>query len=192
LVDMETLSKAGYLPATFLRGCGLSNEAIQASYREKGDSLASALESESQYHSCFISYSAQDKEFVEKLHFDLQSQGVRCWFAPKDMRIGDSIRDTVYQAIRQHEKLLVVLSRHSVTSRWVEDEVEKAFGEEIDRDAIVIFPISIDDAVMGSTKAWAEKIRLMRHIGDFKSYMNKRAYGKALKRLMVDLRRQES
>ena len=37
-------------------------------------------------------YSSQDQAFAERLHADLQSKGVHCWFAPEDMKIGDKIR----------------------------------------------------------------------------------------------------
>jgi hypothetical protein len=38
-------------------------------------------------YSCFISYSTKDQEFAERLHADLQNKGVRCWFAPHDLRM---------------------------------------------------------------------------------------------------------
>ena len=70
------------------------------------------------YYSCFISYSSQDVGFAERLHADLQAKGVRCWFAPEDMRIGDKIRDQrIDDEIRQHDKLLLVLSGDSVDQR---------------------------------------------------------------------------
>src|SRR5947209_8656511 len=37
--------------------------------------------------SCFISYSSQDHAFAEQLHTDLERHGVKCWFAPHDMKI---------------------------------------------------------------------------------------------------------
>ena len=92
---------------------------------------------------------------AEQLYADLQEKGVRCWFAPKDMRIGRKILDSLFDAIRKQEKLLLILSEKSVESDWVEDEVTRAFGEERDRKDTVIFPIRIDDSVMVSAKAWA-------------------------------------
>ena len=37
-----------------------------------------------EFYSCFISYSSKDEEFAKRLHADLQSNGVRCWFAPEE------------------------------------------------------------------------------------------------------------
>ena len=74
-----------------------------------------------QFHSCFISYSSKDKHFAQRLYVDLQAKGVRCWFAPEDMKIGDEIRVRIDESIRLHDKLLIILSENSVNSTWVED-----------------------------------------------------------------------
>ena len=81
-------------------------------------------------YSCFISYSTKDQEFAERLHADLQARKVRVWFAPEDLKIGDVFRQSIDQAIRLHDKLLVVRSEHSVASDWVQTEVEAAFERE--------------------------------------------------------------
>ncbi len=46
-----------------------------------------------QHYSCFISYSSKNQGFADRLHADLQSKGIRCWFAPHDMPIGGKILD---------------------------------------------------------------------------------------------------
>src|SRR5262249_26786255 len=50
------------------------------------------------FDSCFISYSSKDEAFVERLYADLQNKGVRCWFAPHDMPIGAKIIDALDEA----------------------------------------------------------------------------------------------
>jgi hypothetical protein len=101
-----------------------------------------------QYYSCFISYSHQDNEFVHRLHADLQNQGVRCWFAPHDMRIGDKIRPRIDEAIRLHDKLLLILSKHSAFSDWVEHEVETALAKERREKRPLLFSIRLDNAIL--------------------------------------------
>ncbi|MFH1417615.1 MAG: toll/interleukin-1 receptor domain-containing protein [Planctomycetota bacterium] len=189
VLDSETLMKSGHLPSQFLRGCGLSEAAIKATYAGDTDGLAAKLAAEGDYYSCFISYSSKNEAFAEKLLHDLQERGVRCWYAPKDMPIGARILDTIYDVIRQRERLLLIFSEHSVRSEWVRDEVEQAFAEERDRGETVIFPIRLDDAVMHSNAAWAEKIRQHRHIGDFRAWQDAVAYDAAVARLLRDLAR---
>jgi hypothetical protein len=143
-----------------------------------------------QYHSCFISYSAKDDDFAKRLHADLQSNGVRCWFAPHDMRIGDEIRDTIDAAIRLRDKVLLVLSKDSIASNWVEDEVEAAYEEEEERKRghAVLFPIRLDNDVITTEKAWAAKLRRSRHIGDFEQWRDHDSYQRSLERVLRDLK----
>jgi hypothetical protein len=122
------------------------------------------------------------------LHADLQDKGVRCWFAPEDMKIGAKIRDTIDDAIRLRDKVLLVLSEASIASDWVEDEVDKAFEEERQRGGVVLFPVCLDDAVKETKEAWASKLRRSRNIGDFRRWKDHDAYQKALERVLRDLR----
>ena len=73
----------------------------------------------------------EDQAFAERLYADLQSKGIRCWFAPEDMKIGDRMRDRIDQSIRLYDKLLLILSEQSVISEWVEDEVEAALEKQL-------------------------------------------------------------
>ena len=140
------------------------------------------------YYTCFISYSSKDQKFADRLYADLQAKGVRCWFAPHDMKIGDKIRPRIDESIRLYDKLLLILSRDSVTSQWVEHEVETAIGKELEGVPNVLFPIRLDGAVMESKTGWASHIRLTRHIGDFTNWKNHDAYVKAFDRLLRDLK----
>ena len=179
-IDLSTLLQSNQLPLVFLRGVGLSDRVIEY--------LPSLLTQPIQHYSCFISYSAKDEGFVRRLHADLQDKGVRCWFAPEDMKIGAKILDTLDQAIRFRDKVLLVLSRASIASDWVEDEVTKAFAEERQRGATVLFPIRIDETVFATNEAWAIKLRDGRNIGDFRRWKNHDAYQEALRRLLGALR----
>jgi len=140
------------------------------------------------YYPCFISYSSKDEAFAEKLYADLQKNGVRCWFAPKDMKIGAKIRPTLERSIQTHDKLMLILSENSINSTWVETEVETAFEKETKPDSqLVLFPIRIDDAFKETKEAWAAHIRRTRHIGDFSRWTDPDAYQQAFERLLRDL-----
>jgi uncharacterized protein YjbI with pentapeptide repeats len=178
-IDIRTLQLSGQLPLAFLRGVGLPDNLI--------DYLPSLLGRAIQHYSCFISYSSKDEDFANRLHADLQNKGVRCWFAPDDMKIGAKIRDTIDDAIRLRDKVLLVLSEASIASDWVEDEVDKAFEEERQRGGVVLFPVRVDDGVMETKEAWASKLRRSRNIGDFRGWKDHDAYQKALQRVLRDL-----
>ena len=183
-VGIDTIYRSGgKIPEAFLRGCGVPENFIQYMSSLTGKAF--------EYYSCFISYSSKDQDFAERLHSDLLIKGVRCWFAPEDMKIGDKIRDRIDQSIRIHDKLLLILSDHSINSEWVEDEVEAAYEQERQRGKTVLFPIRLNPAVMDTDKAWASKLRRSRHIGDFTKWKDHDAYQKAFDRLMRDLKAEE-
>jgi hypothetical protein len=83
---------------------------------------------------------------------------------------------------------MVLLSKSSVSSPWVEKEVETAFEKERREKRTVLFPIRLDDAVMDTDQAWAADIRRTRHIGDFRDWKNHDSYKRAFERLLRDLK----
>ena len=178
-IGVDTLLKSkGNIPDRFLKGIGLPDIFVKF-YKSTA---------RGKYHSCFISFSHKDKAFARQLHRALQKEGVRCWFAPEDMKIGDKIRARLDSSIKLYDKLLIILSRNSLNSVWVESEVEKAFEEERQRGQTVLFPVRLDEAVMETDKAWATEIRRTRHIGDFSRWKDHDAYQQAFERLLRDLK----
>ena len=145
-----------------------------------------------QYYSCFISHSAKDEDFAKHLHTDLDNSGVRCWFAPHDLPIGEDIRGRIDDAIKVQDKVVLILSEHSIQSGWVKDEVEAAFEEEQKRGQTVLFPVRLDDAVLTTTEAWAAKLRRRRNIGDFRQWKDHDAYQQSLQRVLRDLTKKQS
>ncbi len=182
-ISISTLVRSkGKIPEVFLRQAGVPELLIN-----NLPSLVRALQP-LDYYTCFISYSSKDQEFADRLYADFQAKGVRCWFAPHDMKIGDKIRPRIDESIRLYDKLLLILSRDSVASQWVEHEVETAIGKELEGVPNVLFPIRLDEAVMESKTGWASHIRLTRHIGDFTNWKNHEEYLKAFDRLLRDLK----
>lgn len=175
IVDHRTLQQSGALPVDFLRGCGWPDELIEY--------LATQP---IQFYSCFISYSSKDDEFARRLHAELQDRGIRCWFAPEDMKIGEKIADAIESAIGRRDKLLLILSENSIASAWVPEEVRTALAEEERHGRPVLFPVRLDDTVMETTEQWAYDVR-RRHIGDFRDWKDHDGYCKAFERLLRDL-----
>jgi hypothetical protein len=182
-LDYRTLAKSGPLPLAFLRGCGLTDALI--------DYLPSLLNEPFQFYSCFISYASKDHTFAERLYADLQNRGVRCWFAPEDMKIGDRLRLRIDETIRLYDKLLLVLSKTSVASQWVEQEVETALARERQQGMTILFPVRIDNTVMTQETGWPALIRNTRNIGDFRRWKTHGVYQQAFDRLLRDLKAAE-
>lgn len=169
----------GDIPEVFLRGAGVPDSLV---------TYISSLNTRAlQVYSCFISYSSKDQEFAERLYADLQRQGVRCWFAPEDLKIGDRIRVGLDESIRRHDKLLLVLSESSISSEWVEQEVEAALSKEDEQGRTVLFPIRLDDTLTHIKTGWPALIFRTRFIGDFRDWRKHDSYQKAFSRLIRDL-----
>jgi TIR domain/Pentapeptide repeats (8 copies) len=186
-IDIDTIYKSrGNIPEKFLRGCG-----VPESFIVQIPALVASIQP-IQFYSCFISYSSKDEEFAERLYADLQNKGVRCWFAPEDLKIGERFRVRIDESIRLYDKLLLVLSENSVSSQWVEKEVETAFEKEDEQKKTVLFPLRLDDSVLEIKTGWAADVRRSRHIGDFTDWKNHDSYRKAFERLMRDLKAEAS
>jgi uncharacterized protein YjbI with pentapeptide repeats len=124
-IGIDTLYKSrGQIPEIFLRGCGVPD-----SFITQAKSLIGAEEG-IQFYSCFISYSTQDDEFARRLHARLQQEHLRVWFSPHDIHAGQKLHDQIDQAIKVYDKLLLLLTPHSMQSPWVITEIRKALKAE--------------------------------------------------------------
>jgi len=180
-VGIDTIFKSGgTIPESFLRGCGVPEQFITYARSLVGQPI--------EFYSCFISHSSYDQAFVERLHSDLCARNLRCWYAPRDLKIGDRFQEQIEKSIRHYDKVIIVLSAASVRSRWVEREVNAAREREDRESRTVLFPIRIDDAVMSAAQAWAADVRRSRQIGDFRDWKDDDCYKRALERLLRDLK----
>jgi uncharacterized protein YjbI with pentapeptide repeats len=175
-IGIDTFYRSqGNIPELFLRGCGIPDQMIKFAQNLSAITM------------CFISYSHKDEVFAKRIYDNLQKSGVRCWRYSENMKIGDKIRPTIDESIRLHDKLLLILSEHSVQSDWVEHEVEHALDRERNEKKSILFPVRLDEAVMDSTTGWAGNVKRQRYIGDFTRWKDHDAYKTAFDRLLRDL-----
>jgi hypothetical protein len=192
-IGIDTIYRSGgEIPEVFLRGCGVPDNFITY--------LASLTGEAIQYYSCFISYSHEDEAFARRLHADLQQNNVRCWFAPEDIQGGRKLYDQIDQAIRLHDKLLLVLSEHSIHSRWVETEIRRARKAEARDERRKLFPIRLVDwetirdweCIDADTgKDLAAEVREY-FVPDFSQWKDHDSYQQAFDRLLRDLKASEA
>lgn len=189
-IGIDTIYKSkGKIPDVFLRGAGVPDNFIAFI-----PSLVAA-QAGIEFYSLFISYSTKDQEFAKRLHADLQAKGVRCWFAPHDMRSGQKVHEQIDEAIRVYDKLLLILSPASMESEWVRTEISKAHKREIKEGKRILFPISIcsfetlRDWECFDADAGKDSAREIREyfIPDFSNWKDHDAYKLAFDRLLDDL-----
>ncbi len=185
IIDITTIYRShGKIPEEFLRGAGVP-EVFLDFVRKQGKKPFD-------YFTCFISYASEDEHFVEVLRQDLQKAGVYCWFAAVNLQPGGRFPEKIAEAIRSHDKLLLVLSKHSLNSTWVEYEVELARQKERQSGGktLVLFPIRLDSTVIDQPR-WAKSIKEKRHIADFSQWKQPPVYQKRLNSLLSALNKTE-
>ena len=96
----------------------------------------------------------------------------------------------IEEAIRTYDWIVLVLSKNSVGSGWIRDEVEGALEREHRTQRQCLLPIRLDDTVMKTAEPWAASIRRQRHIADFSHWEDDDSYAAAFERLLRDLKSQ--
>jgi hypothetical protein len=88
----------------------------------------------------FISYSSLDKPTADAACAMLESLGIRCWIAPRDVMPGREYGAAIVDAIHQSRVLVLVFSSHANQSPQVGREVERAVNK-----GIPIVPLRIEN-----------------------------------------------
>jgi hypothetical protein len=186
-IGIDTIYKSnGEIPEVFLRGCGVPEEMIAFIRASRAI----------RFYSCFISDSTKDQEFADRVYNDLRACGVRCWFAPHDVKGGRKLHEQIDEAIRLHEKLHLIISPNTMESEWVKTEISQARARELRDGPKVLFPIQLCSYKeysnwrcfdTGSGTDHAHEIRSYA-IPDFSDWKNHDSYKREFDKLVRDLK----
>lgn len=184
-ISMDTLIRsAGKIPEVFLRGCGLSDADIE--YARLPNPQLSLDEIEKllgkihdlravqalQISPLFVSYSRSNSQFVDKLGTKLAGKGIRFWRNVHEMKTG-RMEKRVDGTVGQNATLLLILSKDSLSSDWLEHEVRIARAVEKEIGRAVLCPIALDDSwKKGSWPKRGEDESLESDILDFSTWQD--------------------
>jgi len=165
--DTLVISK-GTIPEAFLRDCGMSDWQIEDAKLYNPD-LSNEEINNIQYrihdlrvrrafqiNPLFISYSHSDGAFVDAIETLLTAQGVRFWRDIHHAKAG-RLEKQIDAAIHLNDVVLLVLSKDSTNSDWVEHEVRKAREKEKQANKDTLCPVALDDS--WKTCRWPERLR---------------------------------
>jgi len=199
-LDIETLRLSrGRLPHTFAKGCGLTDTEIATTQlwdpdltQETLTDLLYAIDRARgsqpiQRHAVFISYSHADAEFVDRLQEALDAAGIRHWRDVHNMLAG-RIEEQIDKALHLNQIAIIVLSKASMNSDWVQWEVSRARERERATTRNVLCPVAIDDA--WTTSDWPGPLRqqlLKYYILDFSDWRVPQQFQAMMKRLTAGL-----
>lgn len=116
------------------------------------------------------------------------------------VRGGRKLYEQIDQAIRVHEKLLLILSTNSMNSEWVRTEIAKARKREVRENRRVLFPVrivsyeAIRDWERFDADTGKDSAREIREyfIPDFGGWKDHDQYKESFDRLMLDLKTAET
>lgn len=88
----------------------------------------------------FISYATEDRIVANAACARLESAGIRCWIAPRDILAGRSYGEAIIEAIHEVKVMVLVFSSNANSSDHVPKEVERAVS-----NGLAIVPLRIED-----------------------------------------------
>jgi tetratricopeptide (TPR) repeat protein len=86
----------------------------------------------------FISHASGDVAVANQLVESLESRGIRCWIAPRDILVGSDYAAAIINGLRNATALVLVLTPAANASPQVHREVERAAGYQVPILPVVI------------------------------------------------------
>jgi len=94
----------------------------------------------------FISYASKDKTVADAVCARLESAGIRCWIAPRDVLAGTPYGVAIIEAIHTAKVMVLVFSSNANSSGHIPKEVERAVSK-----GLAILPFRIEDVAPGKS-----------------------------------------
>jgi uncharacterized protein YjbI with pentapeptide repeats len=202
IIGTDTLTRsAGSIPDVFLRGAGLSDWEIESAKLYNPD-LTNDQVAQIQYRvyelratqalqisPLFISYSHGDSEFVDRIGDCFNKKSIRYWRDIHDMKAG-RLEKQIDTAIRQNPTVLLILSKNSLNSDWVEHEARTARALEKDLGRDVLCPIALDSTWNSKDNRWPRHVmeQIMEYnILDFSTWQDDSTFDRTFRKLIDGL-----
>jgi TIR domain len=125
----------------------------------------------------FISHSSKDRETADAICAHLESAGIKCWVAPRDIEPGATWTKGIMQGLGACRALILVFSEHANDSDHVQREVAKAFSS-----GLAVIPFRIKDFLPNQslsyfldTVQWLDAVAppLQKHLGTLSERVKK-------------------
>ena len=97
----------------------------------------------------FISYHEKSSgDLVKQIADTLESEGISCWYAKRDLPPGGKFADYIPKEIRSCKVFLLVLNEGSNHSEHVKSETNLAFRRVNKQEQITLVPFKVDNCVL--------------------------------------------
>lgn len=109
-------------------------------------------------HEVFVCHASPDRGVAEAMVNHLESHGVRCWMAPRNVLPGADYAQAIVGAISASKAMVLIFSADANESPHVQREVERAVARKV-----ALVPVRIEDVTPGpgfeyylSTSQWLD------------------------------------
>ena len=96
-------------------------------------------------HDVFISYSTKNKNVADAVVADFEQNGIKCWYAPRDILPGEEWVTAITNALEGSKALVLIFTEESNNSRQVMNEIAVAFNA-----GLTIVPFKLTNDQMSS------------------------------------------
>ena len=93
----------------------------------------------------FLSYSHEDRQIASQIARDLAERGRNIFFDEWTIRVGDSLIERINYGLQNSTYLLVLISKNSLSSKWVNLEIGSAFRKDSNSANARIIPVLIEN-----------------------------------------------
>jgi len=94
----------------------------------------------------FISHSSRDAAVAIQIVAALESAGVQCWVAPRDIPAGTDYNASIMTGINACHAMVLLVSRHSAESGPVKREVERALNRKV-----LVIPVRLEQVAIAES-----------------------------------------
>ncbi len=110
----------------------------QRSLARQSVSWLKRVTTQKQYH-VFVSHASEDKEnFVRPFVAALITEGLSVWYDEFELRLGDSLRRSIDNGLKNSKYGIVVLSEHFFKKEWTQKELDGLFAKEVSGEKVIL------------------------------------------------------
>jgi hypothetical protein len=113
------------------------------------------------------------------------------WYFYEDAKWGETVWGEIDRSIKVYDKLIVICSKHSLTSGPVLREMERALNREDQEGKDILFPLRIDGYLFDEWEHPRKADVMSKVVGDFTKWTDHDHYQQSFERLLRDLKASE-
>lgn len=95
----------------------------------------------------FISYSHGDGWFAERLEEALREKSIDVWIDKNEILVGDSLLGRIREGIDSSDFVCALISHFSISSSWVQSELEIALNQQIEAKKVKVLPLMLQEGI---------------------------------------------